>query len=438
MSGDTWATLLILGVTGLLIAANALFVFHEFAFVMLKPFQIRQFSVSDTWLAHTIVKAARKLDHYIAVDQLGITATSIGVGWIGQPVVSRLIRGPFEQFDAFAEVVAVASFVTAFALLTMIQMVFGELIPKTIALRHPGRVAALVSVPVEIVARILHPLVVLLNGLGLLAVRAVGVTPDPDAHLRDLPAEDLEVIIARSVTAGRIQADPLIVRRALHFSDLEARDIIVPRQDVVPVDLSMDVNDVLTVAKDCHFTRYPVTDGSIDNIVGLLNVKELFRIDDQGQPMVVTSWQDVIRPIPVLPESASIETVLQKLVTDQEQLILLVDEFGGTSGIITVTDIAAEATGSSLDIIPLATDTYLITGESAVSMVESVLEVSLESDDDGYETIAGLIMAVLGRIPTMGDEVNVNDVVIRVHRMKGHRTTQVVLTRTPRKVFDFE
>jgi putative hemolysin len=438
MSGDAWMTLFILGVTGLLIAANALFVFHEFAFVMLKPFQIRQFSVRDTWIAHTIVKAAHRLDHYIAVDQLGITATSIGVGWIGQPVVNRLIRGPFEQFDAIAQIVAVVSFATAFALLTMVQMVFGELIPKTIALRHPERVASQVSGPVEIVAWLLHPLVVLLNGLGLLAVRAVGVTPHPEAHLRDLPPEDLEAVIARSVTAGRIQADPLNVRRALHFSDLEARDIIVPRQEVVAVDLSMTLEEVLRVAKDQHFTRYPVVDGSIDNVVGLLNVKELFQLDDHQQPIVVTSWQDAVRPMPVLPESASIETVLQKLVLEQEQMTLLVDEFGGTGGIVTVTDIAAEATGSSLDIVPLATDSFLVAGETAVSMVESVLDLSLESGEDGYETIAGLVMAVLGRIPAMGEEVIVNDVEIRVHRMKGHRISQVVLTRPSRQPFDFE
>jgi putative hemolysin len=287
-------------------------------------------------------------------------------------------------------------------------------------------------VPVEVFAWLLHPLVVLLNGLGNLAVRAIGITPQTDGHRQDLSAEELEVVISRSVITGRIQADPLAVRRALNFSDLEARDIIVPRQDMVAVDISMTIDDVLNLARQHHFTRYPVSDGSADSIIGLLNVKDIFRVDEYDTPVVVSTWHDVVRPIPVLPEVASIESVLQKLVDEHDQMLLLVDEFGGTSGILTVTDIAAEATGSSQDIIPLRPGRYLITGESAVSTVESILDLSLDSERGDYETIAGLIMSVLGRIPTTGEEVRINDVTLRVHRMKGHRITQVVLTRPSR------
>lgn len=427
MGSDTLFIAGMFAVTALLIAGNALFVFHEFAFVMLKPFHIRQLTDSSSWLAQTISKAANRLDHYIAVDQLGITATSLGVGWIGQPALTRLLRGPFENVELFSGVVAVASFAISFTVLTMLQMVFGELIPKTIALRHPGGVAAIVSLPVEAFAWLFHPLVVLLNGLGNLAVRAVGASPGAGGHREDLPAEELEAVIRLSLSAGRVQTDPLVVRRTLHFSDLEARDLIVPRQEMVTVDLSMSLERVLEIAKENHFTRYPVSDGSSDRIVGLLNVKDLFQIDEHERPMLVADWHQAIRDIPVLPEAASIEQVLERFIEEREQMVLLVDEFGGTTGLLTVADIAAEATGSSRDITLLHDGAFLIRGETAVSTVESVLDLSLDAERRDYETMAGLIMSVLGRIPVEGDIVNVNRATIRVHRMRERRVVQVVL-----------
>jgi putative hemolysin len=430
MSADTLLTIGLLLATALLIAGNALFVFHEFAFVMLKQPQIRKLERSDSSIGRLIAKTANKLDHYIAVDQLGITITSLAVGWIGQPLLARLLVGPFEAIGAFPGAVPAISFVVAFMFITGVQMVAGELIPKSVALRNPQGVARAVVLPVELVARIFHPLVWLLNGMGILTVRALGFNAQGEGHNQALPVEELLVLIQASARAGAINADPMLLRRALHFSDIEAQDLIVPRQDITALELHMTIEDLLAVARQSGFTRFPVYDGTIDTIIGVLNVKDLVQLDQSGEVAYVSNWRRWIRPIPALPEHATIEQVLTRLAQDKQPMMLLLDEFGGTAGILTVADIADELTGDADDIQPAGDRLYLIKGETAVSTVEATLDIELGMDEDNrnYESMGGLVMEALGRIPATGDEVSVDGAEIRVTSMRGRRVTEVSLT----------
>jgi putative hemolysin len=430
MSADTLMTIGLLLATALLIAGNALFVFHEFAFVMLKQPQIRNLERSDSSIGRRIAKTAQSLDHYIAVDQLGITITSLAVGWIGQPLLAQLLVGPFEAIGAFPGAVPAISFVVAFMFITGVQMVAGELIPKSVALRNPQGVARAVVLPVEIVARIFHPLVWLLNGMGILTVRALGFKAEGEGHHQALPVEELVVLIQASARAGAINADPMLLRRALHFSDIEAQDLIVPRQDITALNLRMSIEELLAVARQSGFTRFPVYDGTIDTIIGVLNVKDLVQLDQSGEVAYVTNWRRWIRPIPALPEHATIEQVLTRLSQDKQPMMLLLDEFGGTAGILTVADIADELTGDADDIRPSGEQRYLIKGETAVSTVEATLDIEIGVDEDSrnYESMGGLVMEELGRIPATGDQVALDGVDILVTSMRGRRVTEVSLT----------
>lgn len=435
MSVDTLIIIGLLLATVLLIAGNALFVFHEFAFVMLKQPQVRALERGKSALGHTIAKTARKLDHYIAVDQLGITITSLAVGWIGQPVMADLLSGPFRAIGAFPGAVSTVSFIVAFLFITATQMVAGELIPKSIALRNPEGVARVVVLPVELTARVFHPLVLLLNGMGNLTVRALGFTPQDESHGQALPVEELLALIQVSARAGAINADPMLLRRALHFSDIEAQDLIVPRQDIIALDLSMTIDDLLTLARMTGFTRYPVYDGTIDTIIGVLNVKDLVQLDRSGEVGYVANWRRWIRPIPALSEHATIEQVLYRLSQDKQPMMLLLDEFGGTAGILTVSDIADELTGGADDIRPAGERSYMIKGETAVTTVEATLDISLGDEDRNYDSMGGLVMEALGRIPAVNDRITVDGSTVEVSAMRGRRVTEVTLT-PPEQVQD--
>lgn len=431
MSGDTLTTLGFLFLTLLLVAGNALYVFHEFAFVRLRQPQIREIERGGTAVDRIVVKMARRLDHYIAVDQLGITITSIAVGWVGQPVAAQLMRGGFEALGVPISrgVITGISFAIAFILITAMQMILGELIPKTVALRSARRTASLVALPVEASAWLLHPIVVVLNGAGNILVRLLGVTPGSEGHDQVLPPDELEAVIRASARAGLAPADPAAIRQALHFSDLKASDLTVPRQEMITLDIAMTVDEVIEVAREHRLTRYPVVDGDLDQISGILNVKELFEIDEDGATRIVEDWQRLIQPALILPEQASIEAVLQAMMQENQHLVLLTDDFGGIEGMFTISDISRMITGSPEDIVAVSEGMYSVAGTAAIHVVETYLDLSLgpEPDDRDYESIGGLIMARLGRIPRVGDEIEVDGHTLRVARMKGLRILQVTL-----------
>ncbi len=432
MSGDTLTIIIAIVGTLLLIAGNALFVFHEFAYVVIKPADIRRLQGGP--VGRFVSKAAHHLDHYIAVDQLGITATSLAVGWVGQPVFADLFATPVAAIGAPSGTATIIGFALAFLAITALQMIAGELMPKTIALRQPRKVASLVTLPVEIVARVLHPLVWVLNSLGNLTVQLLGMRPQGESHNAVMEAEELDVIIQTSARAGVLKANPDVLRRSLRFSDIQARDVLLPRQDIAAVSLAMTVNEVLDIARRHRHTRYPVYDGTIDSIIGLVNIKDLIQVRDDGSPALIDRWQRTIRPIPALPEHARIELVLQQLSQEQQQMALLIDEYGGTAGIVTVTDVAAELFAGSRDIRPAGPGRYLIAGDTSIGEVEAALDISLGDDERDYDTVAGYVMATLERVPEVGDELSDHVARVRVTAMRGRRVTQVMIDMPDRPV----
>ncbi len=411
--------------TALLIAVNALYVFHEFAYVSLKPGQIRRLDRDESSVGKLISKAAHKLDHYIAVDQLGITVSSLAVGWIGQPVMADLINALFGVAGLSTGVTTVIAAVIAFALLTGTQMVVGELMPKTYALRYPERTARFTARAVEITAVIFHPFVALMNGIGLGAVRLLGFRGTAESHHPVLPAEELITLVKSSAQAGLLSADPKVMNRFLNFSDLRAHDLMVPRMDIVAIDTASSFADVLTTARAHQHDRYPVYQESLDRIVGMINVKDLLAsgVDTGFQSQV--NWQRRVRSIPTIPESTPVENLLALFNRTQAQMALLVDEFGATEGIVTITDISDQLIGGPDEIVAEPSGSHLIEGHASISIVEGELDISLEMDERHVETVAGLVLAVLGDIPDVGESVEINGHRLEVVAIDGNRITSI-------------
>lgn len=431
MDSAVIADLLFLLVTAILIGFNALYVFHEFAFVMITPAQVRHLAAVPSRIARLVVKSARNLDHYIAVDQLGITVTSIAVGWIGQPVVADLLRGPVAFAAAPEGAVPLISGAIAFVLLTALQMIAGELIPKTVALRHPQRVAFAVATPVELSAKLLHPLVWALNGMGSWLVRLLGFNPHADGHQQSLPAEEIATMIEMSAKAGVLSADPATLRRALNFSDLHASDVLVPRRDVVALDMVWPLARVLEVARESPYTRFPVFEVGIDQVTGLLNLKDLVHRAPDGSIDIREDWQRAVRRIPTLPEAATIEQILVALRFERQPMALIVDEYGGTAGIVTITDITRRLIGDPSEVEQVSDGRYLVSGRTSIDLLESTLGISFGVDDHEQDSIGGLIMAELERIAVVGDRVTIGGHELEVTAIDGRRIAKVLFKVAP-------
>lgn len=414
-----------------LITLNALFVFHEFAYVSISPAQLRRIDTSSSRFSSLVANGVHRLDHYIAVDQLGITATSIGVGWVGQPAVSEILSTPLSYLGISGGAVTVAITVVAFSLITGTQMVLGELVPKTVALRHAERVAYLVAVPIEVSARLMHPAVVMLNGLGAATVRLLGFEPEGEGHRRALTSSEFADVVERSSRAGMTTADPRSIRMVLGFSAVEARDIMLPRHAITAISEDATTEELLELGRSYRHARYPVYRESIDHIIGLLNIKELVQFTEDGEPAIVSNWKEWIRPIPALPSTTSIEHLLYELRRTKQEMAVLIDEYGGTDGIVTVTSVARHAVGEDTAIRRAGPGRYLVQGQLGLTALETALGISLEAEDAATETIGGLVMEGLGRIPEPGDQIQTNGIMLRVITMDDRRVEQVLLEREP-------
>lgn len=416
-----------LTLTVILIALNALYVFHEFAYVSITPSQLRRIESSESRLSKMVANGVNNLDHYIAVDQLGITATSIAVGWIGQPALSRLFGLQLEAIGLSSGVMIAAISVFTFLLITGVQMVMGELVPKTVALRKPEQVAFAVAIPIELTAKLLHPLVTVLNGLGMATVRLLGFSSDDEGHRSQLSSEEISAIVDRSVRAGVIKANPRALRIALHFSEVESKDIMIPRHSIIGIELDSSLDEVQAVGRTYKHARYPVYKQSIDNIVGLLNVKELVQISESGDAEVVQDWRALVRPIPALPSTASVEQLLLELRRTRQEMALLINEYGQTDGIVTVSAVARHAVGDTGDIRRVRPGRYMVRAQLGLTALDTALGLSLDDDYPGVATVGGLIMEELGRIPAPGDLIETGNVRLQVVRMEGRRIDQVLL-----------
>jgi CBS domain containing-hemolysin-like protein len=372
-----------------------------------------------------ISRMSHRLDHYIAVDQLGITASSLAVGWVGQPVVTELFRGLFGEVGLSAGAWTVVSAVIAFGLLTGTQMVVGELMPKTYALRNAERTARWVAPPVEWTAKIFHPFVMLLNGIGLGLVRLMGFAGKSDGHGQVLPAEELATIVQLSARAGTLSTDPSALNRLLHFSDLRAHDLMVPRLDVVAIDADASFDQIRAIARQHRFDKYPVYRDSPDDVIGLVSVKNLLVSSLRNGGDDGADWRRAMQPIPTVPEHASVETLLATFRQTQRQMVLLVDEYGATAGVVTVSDVTDQLIEGPDEIHAASPQGVVIDGHASIAMVEAELDIELGSESRSADTIAGLILEETGSIPSAGATVQVNGHRIEVLEMDGHRIVEV-------------
>jgi len=431
---ETWSLVLGLAALVLLIAFNALFVAAEFAFVGVRRTRIEQLAGAGRARARLLLTTLTNLEGTIAATQLGITMAGLALGWIGEPVLARLLEPPVDAALWFAgpRVAGIASTAIAFLIVTSLVIIFAELAPKSIALARTEEVAFFVAPPVAVFAGIFRPFVWFLHRSGGLVVRPLGIRPR-GSEGESLDPEELELVIEASARAGFLSTSELMLaRRALEFSAIQADQIMVPRTEVVAIDASDTLDEVLNIVEQRQHTRYPVYEEDLDHILGMLDAKSLLRLVRSGE----TDWRSLVQPAVAIPESVSVEVAVQAMRAKQVQTVVLVDEHGGTSGILTADEVlyrllgrwlggGRQGTGESVRTLPAGN--LLVSGLALVADVEDATGAELADDD--YDTIGGFIMTRLGRIPRVGDRVDVTGYQFRVMAMDGRRVDRVLVVK---------
>ncbi len=416
-----------------LVAANGLFVATEFSYVAVRRTRIEQLAGQGQARARLLLSSLHELDRYIAATQLGITMSSLALGWVGEPAVASLIEPPIDAAVgsmASEAVTHAVSVLIAFAAITSLHIIMGELAPKTIALQRSEATALWVSAPIAVFSVLFRPFIWLMNEAGRLVVRGMGVKLATE-HEANLPPEELELVIEASARAGLLSTSELLLaRRALEFSAIQADQIMVPRTEVVAIDTEATLEEVLTTIETHQHTRYPVFEDDLDHILGIIDAKDVLRLVHHKE----TEWRTLVRPAVAIPESVSVEVAVAAMRAQQVQIVILVDEHGGTSGILTADEVLYRLLGRWLGgrqaaetVRPLATGNLLVSGLALIADVED--ETGAELASENYDTVGGFIMSRLGRIPRVGDRVDVPGYQFRVMAMDGRRVDRVLVVK---------
>ncbi len=419
-----------------LTAVQSLAVFNEFALVAIPPTTVAALRERGGRLDRLVDKSVKDLDNYIAADQLAITITTIGAGFLGQPAVTAFLAPLVGLTGLEGTTVTVISGILAFTFLISLQMIFGELVPKSIALRYPEKTARILSIPVEIMALVLRPITLMLNGIGRLILRPFGIQAGMASHHRSSGIIELAESIEASAQAGLLGVRPGTVRNALLFGELSARDVMRPRSEMVALAADMTVGQLMDAARRSPHVRYAVYRESLDDIFGFLNITDLCgrELSDEQGP---EAWLPLVRPIVALFEQASLETVLAILQGRRQQIALVVDEQGGTEGVLTLTDVMRGLVDPAPR-APAKSDggALAVRGIDSLRSLETRYGLRLAGVSTSAATLSGLITEQLGRFPEVDDRIELDGHHLTVRSVGGNRANEVLIERVgvPRDV----
>ncbi|MCZ0754910.1 hemolysin family protein [Anoxybacillus sp. J5B_2022] len=418
----------------LLIAITGFFVASEFAIVKVRASRIDQLISEGNKRAIAAKKVISNLDEYLSANQLGITITSLGLGWLGEPTVERILLPLFERFHVSPSLANVLSFTIAFASITFLHVVVGELAPKTLAIQKAEAITLLTAQPLILFYKVMYPFIWTLNTSARIVTSVFGLKPASEHELAH-SEEELRLILSESYKSGEInQSEYKYVNNIFRFDDRVAKEIMVPRKEIVALDIHHSVKEYLDIIKEEKYTRYPVIDGDKDHVLGLVNVKEIFT-DLVTNPSEAKELRDYIRPIIQVIESIAIHDLLVKMQKERIHMAILVDEYGGTSGLVTVEDILEEIVGEIQDefdvdetpMIQKIDDTHtIIDGKVLISEVNDLFGLSI--DDTDVDTIGGWILTEHYDIK-VGDCVDIDGYSLKVLEMDGHHVKTIEVTK---------
>ncbi|MDQ3362567.1 MAG: hemolysin family protein [Actinomycetota bacterium] len=416
-----------------LVGLNGFFVAAEFALVRVRESRIVQLEQEGSARAGVVRETLRDLDSNLSVCQVGITVASLALGWVGEPAVSHLIEPILAGIGVASDrVVTVVSVIIGFGVITYAHLVFGEQAPKYYSIQRAERVSLWISRPLNLFRLVLRPVVWVVNASTNFILRPWGIRlgKEMEAHSE----EELRIMISSSTASGVLDPEEReYLNNIFDFGDRVAREIMVPRPDIEALTSDAPLAELAEKAAFGRYTRYPVYEEDLDNILGAVHVKDLFRA--AGEDPSGFDIREVVRECLVVPENKPIEQILREFQTRKLQMAIVIDEWGSVEGLITIEDVLEEIVGEIQDefdegeaAIELISDgLFAIDGRIPITEVNEHFDLDLPHED--FDTIGGYVLGSLGRPPEAGDSVEADGATLHVKSVDGQRVSMLTLRR---------
>ena len=423
-------------ILALLIALTAFFVASEFAIVKVRSSRIDQLVEEGKTGALAAKKVTSQLDEYLSACQLGITVTALGLGWIGEKAIESILHPILSQISIPESVISVLSFALAFSIVTFLHVVIGELAPKTLAIQKAETITLLFAKPLMLFYKVMFPFIWVLNGSARLITRAFGLKAASEHELAHTE-EELRIILSDSYKSGEInQSEFKYVNRIFEFDDRIAKEIMVPRTEIVAISADDTLNTAFSIVKEEKFTRYPIIDGDKDHVIGMLNVKELFTYMLSADRQKDKTVKLLVRPVIRIIETVPIHDLLMKMQKERVHMAILMDEYGGTSGLVTVEDILEEIVGEIRDefdldevaeIRKINENHYILDAKVLIGQLNDLL--GLDISDEDIDTIGGWILTE-NYDAKQGDVLPYENYNFKILEMEDHHIRYIEVTKT--------
>lgn len=412
-----------------LVFLNGFFVAAEFALVKVRPTQLDPHVAAGAARGRIARHMVRHLDAYLSATQLGITLASLALGWIGEPAFVWIVKPLISLVPGTGPaLVHSAALTLAFVTITILHIVLGELAPKSLAIRKPERTSLVIAYPLWFFYKLTYPAIWLLNHGANAILKLVGIEPVSEAELAQ-DEEELRLLLSSTPATSLPEHKRELLDNIFELSHRMARQIMVPRGDVVYLSTTEPLAKNLQIARKSGHTRFPLCEGSLDRVVGMIHIKDLFR-----RPKPLESLGEASRQIAFVPETLALDRLLNRMLTEKMHLAAVLDEYGGVSGIVTLENVIEEIVGQIQDefdaekpeLFPLGGGVYSVSGSMLVEEVEEALDVEFSDRDE--DTIGGVVLSELGRRPMRGDRIELAPLLLEVDEVQRNRIKTLRVT----------
>jgi len=421
-----------------LVVLNGFFVAAEFSIVKVRYSQIQIKAAEGNAMAKQAEHLIKHLDEYLSATQLGITLASLALGWVGESAMHHVIEKTLHYFSiALADsTITTISLVISFLLITIMHIVFGELIPKSIAIRKSEQTAMLIAMPLRVFYTVFKPFIWSMNQMSNGFLRLVKIHPASDQEIHS--TEELQLLVKQSADSGAIEEENYeIIKNAFDFTDHSAKQIMIPRQNISSIDIDEPIENIINIIMDGGYSRLPVYENSIDNIIGIFYAKEIIREYVKRKGAINhEDLKDLMRDPFFVVGSKKISDLLKVFQQKKQHLAVVIDEFGGTEGIVTLEDILEELVGEIQDeedeeeriVDKVGENVFWVKATQPLDEINENLPKKFPLSEDGeYNTLAGFILHELEDIPEENQEFNINDYHVKILKMQNKSVDLVEL-----------
>lgn len=414
---------------------NALFVAAEFALVKVRKTQLQPSELKSDSKARLALRLITHLDEYLAATQFGITISSLGLGWIGEPVTARILDPVFQLLKINdPNTLHTISLTVGFVFITFLHIIVGELAPKSIAIRHPKATTMFVALPLNLFYLIFKPFIWALNGTANKILKLIGIRPATESE-RSHSEEEIKILIAEGTRSGEIdETEQQLIEKVFGFNDKIARDVMIPRNNMFAINVEESRERIIEKLIEEGYSRIPVYKDNIDNIIGIIYSKDIISAAEHRNIIVL---QDIIRPAHFIPETKHIGEILKDFQKMRIHLGVVVNEHGGVEGLVTLEDIIEEIVGEIEDEYDSETESeankiktqkkgiYLVNPNISIEEFNNKFEADIPLNADDYQTLSGFLQTVTGHVPEIYERIDYKDIVMTIMKKSGNKLLQV-------------